>query len=75
MYGWVGYYHSVPPRDDVKAEDLAAAWYLPRGEKPFPGIILGTDLCAQRKDDASYDRFYCRGDKVQLTFVPFRERR
>ena len=55
----------------MTVEDLAPAWFLPDGEKPYPGIILGTDLCAMRRQDGSYSRYCYRGEKVQVTFVPF----
>ena len=66
-YGWVGNYHSVPPREGMSLDELAAAWW----GKSYPGAILGTDLCAERKQDGSYDRFCYRGEPVQITFVPF----
>ena len=55
----------------MTVDDLAPAWFLPEGEKPYPGAILGTDLCAQRGKDGTYDRYCFRGEKIQITFVPF----
>jgi lipoprotein-releasing system permease protein len=66
-YGWAGIYRSVPPREGMSIDELAPAWF----DKPLPGVILGTDLCAERKQDGTYDRFYYRGEMVQITFVPF----
>jgi len=60
-----GYYPPIPYPYEV--ESSAPAWY----GAELPGIIIGTDMCAKRKDDASYERYYYRGYKVQVTFVPF----
>jgi hypothetical protein len=70
-YGWAGDYRSVPPREGMTVDDLAPAWFLPEGEKPYPGVILGTDLCAHRNKDGTYHRYCFRGEKIQITFVPF----
>lgn len=60
-------FHLGPPRD---AETLDPTWY----GRPLPGIIMGTDLCAERLRTGGYRRFCYRGEQVQLTLVPFSDR-
>lgn len=39
--------------------------------KALPGIIIGTDLCADRLRTGGYRRYCYRGEPVQLSLVPF----
>lgn len=57
-------YHAGP---EVPVDSTAPMW----AGKPLPGIILGTDLCAERQRSGGFERFAHRGEPVQLTLVPF----
>lgn len=39
-------------------------------EPELPGIVLGTDICAERQRNGKYDRRHWRGETVQLTTIP-----
>ncbi len=54
------------PRENFLV-DMSPTWLEPE----LPGVILGTDLCARRLETGDYRRFYWRGTRVSLTFVPF----
>jgi len=60
-----GYYLPIPY--ERLAIDRGPAWL----DRELPGVILGTDLCADRTDTGDYERYYPRGEKISLTFVPF----
>lgn len=64
-YDRPGYYRPIPHENYLV--DVSPTWLEPE----LPGIILGTDLCARRLDTGDYRRFYWRGTRVSLTFVPF----
>lgn len=64
-YDRPGYFRPIPP--ELAAGDASPAWLEPE----LPGVIIGTDLCAQRTETGDYRRYYWRGTKVSLTFVPF----
>ncbi len=42
--------------------------------KPLPGVILGTDLCADRLRTGGYSRYCHRGEMVALGVLPFSDR-
>ncbi len=70
-YNRPGYYRQIPD-DSLDPRSLATfnpdpTWLPPE----LPGAILGTDLCARRTDKGTYERYNWRGERVQLTFVPF----
>ncbi|HOB75355.1 MAG TPA: FtsX-like permease family protein [Phycisphaerae bacterium] len=39
--------------------------------RPLPGVILGTDLCAERLRTGGYARYCRRGEMVALAVIPF----
>ena len=47
--------------------DPRPAW---QGDE-MPGIILGTDMGAKRLSSGHYERYYFRGEEMQLMLVPF----
>ncbi len=61
-----GHYQAIPLERRLTG-DMSPAWL---GE-PRNGVILGTDICADRNDDGDYGRYYLRGEPVKLTFMPF----
>jgi len=68
-YNRPGYYRylSRPGEDGPELASLAPGWF----GSELPGVIIGTDICAERQKDGSYLRRYHRGYRIQLTFVPF----
>jgi len=60
-----GCYRPIPPERLVV--DPGPAWL----DRELPGVIIGTDLCADRTETGDYERYYPRGEKISLTFVPF----
>lgn len=64
-----GYYYPIP-LEHAREHGYEPAWI---GDE-LPGVILGTDLCAQRNREGKYERAYGRGELVQLTFVPISQR-
>ncbi|GMU21647.1 MAG: hypothetical protein AMXMBFR13_17380 [Phycisphaerae bacterium] len=63
-YPGPGLYLPIP--DDFAMTSTEPAWVGPK----LPGIIIGTDLCAQRTEKG-YDRYYYRGEPVSLGLLPF----
>ncbi len=68
QYTGPGFYLPIPVTEENHS--TLAPFYM---EPKLPGIIIGTDICAKRKSSGGYDRYYHRGSKVQLTFVPITE--
>jgi lipoprotein-releasing system permease protein len=68
-YKRVGRYWPVPLDEQLASGKPGPKWYGP----DLPGIILGTDMCAQRNEKGEYERFHYRGEEVQLTLVPILE--
>lgn len=66
-YGRPGFYNPIPMERLPLAP--SPSWLGP----DLPGVILGTDLCASPQESGGYRRYYTRGEKVSLTFVPFSE--
>ncbi|MEP0841836.1 MAG: FtsX-like permease family protein [Phycisphaerae bacterium] len=62
-YAGPGYYSQ--PASPV--EGVEPVW----SGRPLPGIIMGTDLCAERLRSGEFERVHYRGEQVQLTLVPF----
>ncbi len=54
------------PKDFLDDPDPPPGWL---GDE-LPGVILGTDLCAKRNEKGEYERYYPRGERVELTMVP-----
>jgi lipoprotein-releasing system permease protein len=68
-YNGVGYYRPVPFEEHLNQPTPGPAWFGPE----LSGAIIGTDMCARRTADGSYQRFHWRGEEVELTMVPMSE--
>jgi lipoprotein-releasing system permease protein len=61
-----GYYRPITPEIQMEQGSAMPGWF----DEAHKGIIIGTDLCARRTKDGSYNRYHFRGEKVVLTMVP-----
>ncbi len=66
--------------DDAPASEDSSSGFISLKPSPpawvgdeLPGIVIGTDLCADRTPRGDYTRYYSRGYVVHLLVVPFRE--
>jgi len=62
-----GLYRPIP--QERLAVSREPAWL----GQDMDGIIIGTDICAKRTSTGRYERYYSRGEPVQLTMVPLSE--